>query len=97
DDEREELAAGEEKVDVLSLRLVGRGRAEHLPEHGNLLGEDRDVRQVPARERLPVVMEADPAESACGSLREQEVVVRRVVPARNLGKLLRREEEARHE
>jgi hypothetical protein len=72
----EQLTDREQEVDVVLLCGGRRGRREQSLETIGLLEEDRNVRQMrePLKDAAPV-RERDPAQTAAGTLREQEVIV----------------------
>ena len=82
DGEGEEVAHGEDEVDVLRLLLGRRGGRDELAEGAELLAEEGDVRDARVLlERRGEVVEADLPEAARRPLREEEGVVRGLGPA----------------
>ena len=98
DDEREELAQGEQEAELALLLLAWRGGAEQRAEALGLLHEAGDVRHVGERRvaRAPVV-ELDLPEALGRPLAEQELVVGRVAPLRHRRVLGRVEQVVGHE
>ncbi len=90
DDEREELADGEQEVQVAALLLVGGGGGDERAQRVRLLAEAGDVGQGRVRvEGGAPVVEAYGAEATGRALPEEEVVVGRVEAGRD-GRVLRR-------
>lgn len=83
DDEGEELADGEQEIDILGLLIARRGAREEGAEGVDLLTEEVDVRQVPGGKGGGEVVEANLAEATRRPLVPEEGVVGRVVAPRN--------------